>query len=97
MSQNLIQLTLSENDYGEIDAALTDLDAALESLVAALGIDGLDRLDALEGWWGAARSTPGDRRVDPVVLSASARRLRGGHDGAALLPACGRRPAARRP
>jgi transcriptional regulator with GAF, ATPase, and Fis domain/tetratricopeptide (TPR) repeat protein len=36
---------------------------------------GLDRLDALEGWWGAARTTPGDRRVDPVVLSASARRL----------------------
>ncbi len=38
-------------------------------------IVGLDRLDALEGWWGAARSTPSHQRVEPIVLSASARRL----------------------
>jgi hypothetical protein len=33
MSQNLIQLSLSDTDYGEIDAALTPLEQALSGLI----------------------------------------------------------------
>jgi DNA-binding NtrC family response regulator/tetratricopeptide (TPR) repeat protein len=36
---------------------------------------GVDRLDALEGWWAAARATPAESRVEPALLSEGARRL----------------------
>ena len=36
---------------------------------------GLTRLDALEGWWAAARSTPIEQRATPGPIGDSARRL----------------------
>ncbi|MFT3772438.1 MAG: sigma 54-interacting transcriptional regulator [Minicystis sp.] len=44
---------------------------------AQRGVPGLDRLDALEAWWSAARVTPLDRRAPALGLGADAARLLG--------------------
>jgi DNA-binding NtrC family response regulator/tetratricopeptide (TPR) repeat protein len=45
---------------------------------AARGVPGLDRLDAIEAWWSAARTTPIDHpRGRPLPLSPEAARLLG--------------------
>jgi transcriptional regulator with GAF, ATPase, and Fis domain/tetratricopeptide (TPR) repeat protein len=77
----------AEGAFGGTDARIIEASAAASSDEIRLFWDaiardadrqipaGLTRLDALEGWWGAARSTPIDRRATPSPIGDAARRL----------------------
>ena len=64
----------------EVEAELSADDLAVFWEAAARdaamrGLPGLDRLDAIESWWAAARATPVDRCVPAIELGADAARL----------------------
>ena len=64
----------------EVDPELSSDDLALwwEAVArdaAQRGVPGLDRLDALDAWWSAARVTPLDQRAPAIPLGAEAARL----------------------
>jgi transcriptional regulator with GAF, ATPase, and Fis domain/tetratricopeptide (TPR) repeat protein len=80
-------IALTERAPDATAARVIEIDGGLASDEVALWWDavardpsvrvgaGLDRLDALEAWWSAARATPADARPAPVPLSAEASRL----------------------
>ena len=77
----------AEGAFGGTDARIIEASAAASTEEIRLFWDaiardadrqipaGLTRLDALEGWWGAARATPIERRATPAPIGEAARRL----------------------
>jgi DNA-binding NtrC family response regulator/tetratricopeptide (TPR) repeat protein len=77
----------AERSFGGAEARVVEASAAASTEEIRLFWDaiardadqqipaGLTRLDALEGWWAAARATPIDRRATPGPIGEAARRL----------------------